>query len=289
MPEEATGMIQKDIAKGFDTDIMQCKKDIERARQSATLAQIKTHKNKKKEQTAKSQEIPEKKSHPPIVEKSTQLFNRQKKTDIEVNGGFPVREQSRYITKTVHIDQTNANQTNATPTSESAEGSSADIVKLEEEQPAVVENYGAKNKDTSEIKYVTEKKEENAPSEKPLKNDSTGNSENTQSNEVKFIQQVKSMKSGNNRTNRRQVPRFDLAEQIMAEQRKNSAIRRKAPGVKDSSIEEQKNSNYKPTYQSKQEPICEEEQFFSAKQEIIAIIVKRDIERLCKNGDSRGK
>ncbi len=285
-------MIQKDRAKGFDIDIMQCKKDIELARQSETWAEIKTHKDKKKEQTSESQVSSGEQIRPSAVEKPTQLFNGQKKTNTEINSGFPAREQTRYVTKTLHIDQTNRNQTNATPTSESISESSADMVKIEKELPSAVEDYGTKYEETPEIKPVTAKKKATEginPAGKPEDDRPIEKPENTQSNEVEFIKQVKSMKSDNNRTNRREVPRFDLAEQIMAEQRKNSATRRKAPGRKNSSIEEQQDSNYKPTYQSKQESTCEEEQFFSAKQEIIAIIVKRDFERLCKNGDSRGK
>ncbi len=59
-----------------------------------------------------------------------------------------------------------------------------------------------------------------------------------------------------------EIPSFDLAEEIMAEQRKITAIRRKAPGKKTDNIEQ-------PT------------SALSEQEKIIAEIVARDIERLC--------
>ncbi len=68
-----------------------------------------------------------------------------------------------------------------------------------------------------------------------------------------------------------EIPRFDLAEDIMAEQRKISAIRRKGPGK---TIETQKAE--RAGYIIGQ-PIPAQ----SYQQQIIAEIVARDIERLC--------
>jgi len=72
------------------------------------------------------------------------------------------------------------------------------------------------------------------------------------------------------------IPRFDLAEQIMAEQRKMTAIRRKAPGQKA----EAKTQSQKPEpigYTIGQPAPMPLEQ-----KEIITEIIARDIERLCR-------
>jgi len=77
-----------------------------------------------------------------------------------------------------------------------------------------------------------------------------------------------------------EIPRFDLAEDIMAEQRRITAIRRKAPGQIDEA--------------QKQEPEAESAGFItgqpspalSKQEEIIADIVARDIERLYRGGSS---
>jgi len=77
-----------------------------------------------------------------------------------------------------------------------------------------------------------------------------------------------------------EIPKFDLAEQIMAEHRKNTAIRRKGPGKKAKTPKkphpaESIARNLKPR------PIASEPG------QIIAEIVARDIEKLCI-GDSSG-
>ena len=69
-----------------------------------------------------------------------------------------------------------------------------------------------------------------------------------------------------------EIPRFDLAEEIMAEQRKISAIRRKAPGK---TIETQKEERVGYTIG---QPIPAQ----PYQQQVIAEIVARDIERLCR-------
>jgi len=71
-----------------------------------------------------------------------------------------------------------------------------------------------------------------------------------------------------------EIPKFDLAEDIMAEQRKITAIRRKAPGGK-TKIQKAEN-NHKTVSQTGefQTP------FSSEQQQIIAEIVEGDIERL---------
>jgi len=79
-----------------------------------------------------------------------------------------------------------------------------------------------------------------------------------------------------------EIPRFDLAEEIMAEQRKVTAIKRKAPGKKteaERSEPEAKAVGY--TTIEKPAPTLPEQD------RIIAEIVARDIERLCR-GDTPG-
>ena len=73
-----------------------------------------------------------------------------------------------------------------------------------------------------------------------------------------------------------EIPRFDLAEKIMAEQRKASAIKRKAPGRKPDALrkeDEPKSAGY--TAEHLYEAPSEEEQ-------IIAEIVARDIQQFCR-------
>ncbi|MBW7991537.1 MAG: hypothetical protein FVQ84_16210 [Planctomycetes bacterium] len=76
-----------------------------------------------------------------------------------------------------------------------------------------------------------------------------------------------------------EIPKFDLAEQIMAEQRKVTAIRRKAPGKKT------KAPDLQPRMQSTGCAIKQPAPTLSKKGRIIAEIVARDIEKLYR-GDS---
>lgn len=73
-----------------------------------------------------------------------------------------------------------------------------------------------------------------------------------------------------------EIPSFDLAEEIMAEQRRITAIRRKAPGGK---TEVQR---LKPEVQPVDHIIEEPKPTLSEQEKIIAEIVARDIERLCR-------
>jgi hypothetical protein len=70
-----------------------------------------------------------------------------------------------------------------------------------------------------------------------------------------------------------EIPRFDLAEEIMAEQRKISAIRRKAPGKKMEA--ESRELKAEPADGTVEQPTPVQ----SYEQQIIAEIVSRDIER----------
>ncbi|MFA5238597.1 MAG: hypothetical protein WC476_02660 [Phycisphaerae bacterium] len=72
-----------------------------------------------------------------------------------------------------------------------------------------------------------------------------------------------------------EIPSFNLAEEIMAEQRKITAIRRKKPGQRTETLRSrpQIQPADNTTEQEKPEPAEQEE--------IISEIVARDIERLC--------
>jgi len=76
-----------------------------------------------------------------------------------------------------------------------------------------------------------------------------------------------------------EIPKFDLAEQIMAEQRKITAIRRKAPGKKT------KTPDQRPRIQSTGYAIKQPPPTLPEHERIIAEIVARDIEKLYR-GDS---
>jgi hypothetical protein len=73
-----------------------------------------------------------------------------------------------------------------------------------------------------------------------------------------------------------EIPSFDLAEEIMAEQRKITAIRRKAPGQKTEA------QRLKPETQIVDHIIEQPKPLLSEQERIIAEIVARDIERLCR-------
>jgi len=74
-----------------------------------------------------------------------------------------------------------------------------------------------------------------------------------------------------------EIPKFDLAEDIMAEQRKITAIRRKAPAGKSAvQAAEPRNKTTSRTGEM-QTPLSSEQQ------QIIVEIVAKDIERLCRS------
>jgi len=74
------------------------------------------------------------------------------------------------------------------------------------------------------------------------------------------------------------IPKFNLAEDIMAQQRKITAIRRKAPDKK-SETQSQK-QQVEPIDNVVRRPVPSEQD------RMIAEIVSRDIERLCRGGKS---
>jgi hypothetical protein len=77
-----------------------------------------------------------------------------------------------------------------------------------------------------------------------------------------------------------EIPSFDLAEEIMAEQRRITAIRRKAPGQKTEA------QRLKPETQIVDHIIEQPKPLLSEQEKIIAEIVARDIERLCRGNYS---
>ncbi len=73
-----------------------------------------------------------------------------------------------------------------------------------------------------------------------------------------------------------EVPRFDLAEEIMAEQRKITAVKRQAPGKKtESGRVESRGESFGRTIEPPTPVLTEQDR-------IISEIVARDIERLCR-------
>lgn len=77
-----------------------------------------------------------------------------------------------------------------------------------------------------------------------------------------------------------EVPSFDLAERIMAEQRKASAVKRKGPGRNEQVVPEQREE---PSVRSTRGSMPID----SGRDEVIAEIVKKDIERLCRGEEPR--
>ncbi len=75
-----------------------------------------------------------------------------------------------------------------------------------------------------------------------------------------------------------EIPKFDLADEIMAEQRKITAIKRKGPDKKDEA--QRQDGQVKPVSCAVKQPTPEPSQ----QEQIIAEIVARDIERLCRGG-----
>ena len=70
------------------------------------------------------------------------------------------------------------------------------------------------------------------------------------------------------------IPKFDLAEQIMAAQRKNAATRRKGPAKR---VDAPKQERFGPIA-----PAVEPFPVSSEEEKVIAEIVARDIQQLCR-------
>lgn len=76
------------------------------------------------------------------------------------------------------------------------------------------------------------------------------------------------------------IPEFDLADELMAEHRKATTGRRKPPGKKDKLPSEQLNAEGPRSAGTHQMPVSSEAE------QVIAEIVARDINRLCKADSS---
>ncbi|MBA7633734.1 hypothetical protein ES703_41305 [subsurface metagenome] len=112
--------------------------------------------------------------------------------------------------------------------------------------------------------------------QKPKSQNGSENTTHSADAVPKSAEEEKPAKSASKQQEKMEIPRFDLAEEIMAEQRKITAIRRKAPGKK---IEAQPEwPQAKPVGYGIERSIPWE----AEQDQIIAEIVTRDIEKLCR-------
>lgn len=74
------------------------------------------------------------------------------------------------------------------------------------------------------------------------------------------------------------IPKFDLAEQIMTEQRKNASVKRKRPARAAGPVK--KKPNFEPV-----DIALDLHPVSPGQEQVIADIVARDIERLCRSRD----
>lgn len=72
------------------------------------------------------------------------------------------------------------------------------------------------------------------------------------------------------------IPKFDLAEEILAEQRRITAVKRKAPGKKNEAVSSQQDA--KPSGYTIEQPM----HILPEQERIITEIVARDIQQLCR-------
>ena len=80
-----------------------------------------------------------------------------------------------------------------------------------------------------------------------------------------------------------EIPKFNLAEEIMAEHRKITAIRRKGPGEKE--VAQKQELEAEPVVDTTRQP----KPALSEQKQIIAEIVARDIESLCRGSSWVGQ
>ena len=78
-----------------------------------------------------------------------------------------------------------------------------------------------------------------------------------------------------------EIPKFNLAEEIMAEHRRITAIRRRSPGEKD--LDQKQEREAEPAKDTAEQP----KPALTEQRQIIIEIVARDIESLCR-GDTWG-
>ena len=97
-------------------------------------------------------------------------------------------------------------------------------------------------------------------------------SQQTGTNESRLLSDAKRALETEQHTS--EIPKFDLAEEIMAEHRRITAIRRRAPGEKDEAQRQEREA------ESAGHTIGQPSPALSEQEQIIAEIVRRDIERL---------
>ena len=148
-----------------------------------------------------------------------------------------------------------------------------DILRAGDIVPPYVEESGRKQ-DSQKAKGGGEKtstsQRESNQSSKDIKPPTAG--------KKRISAKAKSAKVPNAQQRRSEIPKLDLAEKIMAEQRKVTSVRRKAPGDKGKSSDKER--RVESTSFSARRPtpgLGEQEQ-------IIAEIVAGDIEELCGGG-----
>ena len=102
------------------------------------------------------------------------------------------------------------------------------------------------------------------------------NQEKTANKEAEVVKSDddKSLKAKEIEVEPMEIPRFDLAEEIMAEQRKITAIKRKSP-------ERKMEAEARPAVGSFHYALEPQRLTLSGQEDIIAEIVARDIKRLC--------
>ena len=191
----------------YDDDILQCKVDIERAHQNSSSLK----------RACNPQINSEEKNYPPTaVRQSTQSIAGKTRTNLK--NQILEEKKTKNIIKTVYSESGDKKQVKIVPTLVKASEPLSDTTEMEDKSSRAFEdNYTTYNEMPTASPVEAKEKTE---SEK---------AECSQGSEIKFIEQVKSMMSGGEYPNGQEVPRFDLAEQIMAEQRKTSAAKRKAP------------------------------------------------------------
>ena len=132
----------------------------------------------------------------------------------------------------------------------------------------ISQKQNSQKKQTGKTEAVSSQNQQKQPSEKKPSQ--------SVRNKAKRAQEL-SVESANNVQQTNEIPQFDLAEQILAEQRKIAAIRRKAPD-KRPEIPKQEQQVKSIGLTIKPPILLEQEQ-------IIAQIVARDIEKL-RRGDT---
>ena len=117
------------------------------------------------------------------------------------------------------------------------------------------------------------------PKTSVVKEPGHGNVPETRSEQVKPVEDIPAVPTKMEQQ-KSEIPKFDLAKEIMAEQRRITAVRRKAPGQKDEAQRQEQEAESAGYTIGQPLPALPEQK------QIVAEIVARDIERLCKGGTS---